>query len=93
MLGYSKSSHSSGITHRTRETFWLEETHEDGVTEWFGLGATVKPSQFHSPAVGRAAPHQLRLPRAPSNLPLSASRDGAPQLLWAAWARASIIPY
>jgi len=34
--------------------------------------------------VGRAAPHQLRLPRAPSNLALSASRDGAPQLLWAA---------
>ena len=32
----------------------------------------------------RAAPHQLRLPRAPSNLALSASRDGAPQLLWAA---------
>ena len=34
--------------------------------------------------MGRAAPHQLRLPRAPSNLALSASRDGAPQLLWAA---------
>jgi len=32
--------------------------------------------------MGRAAPHQLRLPRAPSNLALSASRDGAPQLLW-----------
>jgi len=35
-------------------------------------------------AMGRAAPHQLRLPRAPSNLALSASRDGAQQLLWAA---------
>jgi len=34
--------------------------------------------------MGRAAPHQLRLPRAPSNMALSASRDGAPQLLWAA---------
>jgi len=34
--------------------------------------------------MGRAAPHQLRLPRAPSSLALSASRDGAPQLLWAA---------
>ena len=32
-------------------------------------------------AVGRAAPQQLRLPRASSSL---ASRDGAPQLLWAA---------
>jgi len=37
-----------------------------------------------TPAVERAAPHQLRLPRAPSNLALSASRDGAPQLLWGA---------
>ena len=27
---------------------------------------------------------QLRLPRTPSNLALSASSDGAPQLLWAA---------
>jgi len=34
-------------------------------------------------AVGRAAPHQLRPPRAPSNLALSATRDGASQLLWA----------
>jgi len=32
------------------------------------------------PAMGRAAPHQLRLRRAPSNLALSVSRDGAPQL-------------
>ena len=36
------------------------------------------------PAMGRAAPPQLRLPRVPSNLAMSASRDGAPQLLWAA---------
>jgi len=27
--------------------------------------------------IGRAATHQLRLPRAPSNLALNASRDGA----------------
>jgi len=32
----------------------------------------------------RAVPLQLRLPMASSNLALSASRDGAPQLLWAA---------
>jgi len=37
-----------------------------------------------TPAMGRAAPPQLRLPSAPSHLALSASRDGAPQLLWAA---------
>jgi len=34
--------------------------------------------------MGRAATQQLRLPRAPSNLALSTSRDGAPQLSWAA---------
>jgi len=34
--------------------------------------------------MGMAATHQFRLPRAPSNLSLSTSRDGAPQLLWAA---------
>ena len=39
-----------------------------------------------TPAVGRAASHQLRLPRAPSSLALNASRNGAPQLLWAACA-------
>jgi len=40
------------------------------------------PASHHP--MGRAAPHQLRLPRAPSNLALSACRDGAAQLLWAA---------
>jgi len=37
-----------------------------------------------TPAMVRAATHQLRLPRAPSNLALSATRDGEPQLLWTA---------
>lgn len=30
------------------------------------------------------APHLVRMPRAPSNLASSSSRDGAPHLLWAA---------
>ena len=34
------------------------------------------------PCHGLVAPLQLRLPRAPSHLALSACRDGAPQLLW-----------
>jgi len=37
-----------------------------------------------APTHGQGCHHQLRLPRAPSNLALSACRDGAPQLLWAA---------
>ena len=44
----------------------------------------LKDSQLQPPAMGTAATHQLRLPRAASKLVLSASRDGAPQLLWAA---------
>jgi len=46
---------------------------------WFGRDLTGHPAPH--PAVGRAAPHQFRLPRAPSKLALSTSRDGAPQLL------------
>ena len=50
-----------------------------------GLGFKgLSRSSSSNPCCGRAAPHQLRQPRAPSNLALSASRDGAPQLLWAA---------
>ena len=37
-----------------------------------------------SPAMGRADSHQLRLPRAPSNLALNTPGMGHPQLLWAA---------
>jgi len=40
--------------------------------------------ELQPPAMGRAVTHQLKLLRAPSNPALSASRDGAPQLLWAA---------
>jgi len=39
--------------------------------EWFVLEETLKPTQLQPPAMGRAAPHQLRIPRAPSNLALS----------------------
>jgi len=47
------------------------------LTERFGL-QTLKPIQFQPPALGRAAPHQLGLPRPPSNLASSTSRDRAP---------------
>jgi len=53
------------------------------IIEWFGLEGTSEPT-YPNPCHGQGCPHQLRLPRAPSNLALSASRDGAPQLLWAA---------
>ena len=33
-------------------------------------------TQPQPPAAGKAAPYQLRLPRAPSKLALNASRDG-----------------
>jgi len=47
---------------------------------WRDLKAHATPT----PAMGRAALYQLRLPRAPSNLALSTSRDGASQFLWEA---------
>jgi len=48
--------------------------------EWLRLEGTLKPTQHQPAAMGRAATHQLRLPRATSNLALSTSRDGALQL-------------
>ena len=53
------------------------------ITEWLGW---KEPHSPPSPSLchGQGCPHQLRLLRAPSNLALNASRDGAPQLLWAA---------
>jgi len=47
------------------------------ITEWLELEGTLKLIQFQPPAVGRAGPRQLRLPRAPSNLALNSSRGGA----------------
>jgi len=42
----------------------------------FGLEETLKPIRLQTLVEGRAAPHQLRLPRASSSLALSSSRDG-----------------
>ena len=47
------------------------------------VGRELKDLPAATPAVGRAA-SPAQLPRAPSNLALSVSRDRAPQLLWAA---------
>jgi len=43
---------------------------------WVGRDFKAQPSP--TPAVGRAATHQLRLPGASSNLVLNAPKDGAP---------------
>lgn len=44
------------------------------------VGRDIKAHPVPTPsAMGRSAPHQLRLPGTPSNLALSVSRDGAPQ--------------
>jgi len=47
------------------------------ITEWFRLEGTMKIIQFQPPTTGRDTFHQLRLPRAPSNLAFITSRDGA----------------
>jgi len=40
------------------------------------LEGTLKIIQFQPPAVGKVASHEVRLPRAPSNLALNTSKDG-----------------
>ena len=54
------------------------------ITEGLRLEETLKPTHPNPVCRGQGCPHQLRLPRVPSNLALGTSRDGAPQLLWAA---------
>jgi len=44
--------------------------------EWLRLGGTLK-IKLQPPRHGRLSPHQIKLPKAPSNLALNASRDGA----------------
>jgi len=53
------------------------------------LEGALKTIQFQLPAVGRAATHQLRLPRAPSKLALNASRNGVSTDSLGSYARAS----
>ena len=48
------------------------------------VGRDLKACPVTTPAMGRAVTHQFRLPGTPSNLVLSASKDRAPQLLYAA---------
>jgi len=48
-------------------TFGIIESYNDRMV-WVGRNLKAHPAP--APAVGRAAPHHLRLPRAPSNLAL-----------------------
>jgi len=70
--------------------FRSNQAKDHRITEWLGLEGALKPTQFQPPAVGRAAPQQLRLPRAPSNLALSASKDVAPTASLGSCATASL---
>ena len=47
------------------------------ITEWLGLEGTFRSSSCNSSAMGSVTTYQIRLPRAPSNLELNASKDGA----------------
>lgn len=44
--------------------------------EWLRLERISKITQFQPSTMGQAATYQVRLPRAPSHLALSACRDG-----------------
>ena len=58
----------------TISPFFKSVVKNHGIIEWFGLEVI----QFQPPTMGRAATHQTGLPRAPSNVALNSSRDGAP---------------
>lgn len=47
------------------------------IIEWIRLEETLKIIEFNLPAIGRITTHQIRLPTAPYNMALNASRDGA----------------
>jgi len=49
------------------------------IIEQLELEGTLKIIQFQCPCYGLAVLHQIRLPRIPSNLASSTSRDGAPR--------------
>ncbi|RMB98546.1 hypothetical protein DUI87_24760 [Hirundo rustica rustica] len=55
----------------------LGEKGDHKITEWFGLGRTLKTISFPPPAMGRDIFHYPRLLQAPSNLAWDTSRDGA----------------
>jgi len=46
--------------------------------DWLRMEGILKIIWFQPPAIGRVANHQIRRPKIPFNLPLNASRDGAP---------------
>ena len=60
----------------TGNTVWSQLSMNHTITGLFGLKGTLKPTQCQPPAMGRAAIHQIRLPRAPSNLAFSAPGMG-----------------
>ena len=55
-------------------------SHFHGMIEWFGRGLKAHPTPSH----GQGCPPPAQAAHGPSNLAWSTSRDGAPQLLWAA---------
>ena len=48
------------------------------IIEFLSLEGTLEIIQLQPPCCGLAAPHQVRLPKAPSNLALNASKDATP---------------
>jgi len=57
---------------------------------WFGRDLKAPP--IPTPCHGQGCLHQLRLPRAPSNLALNIARDGAPRASLSSNASASLPP-
>jgi len=62
---------------RQNSTTQWKEWSDHRITEWLGLDGTLTSTQRQPPAMA-GVPHQTRLPRATSNLPLSTSMDREP---------------
>ena len=65
------------LVHRVVFCFDLAHGQGHRILEWLGLEETLKVVLFQHTHVDRAAIHRIRLPRAPSNLALRTSTDGA----------------
>jgi len=78
MLELLRTQGSTALQH------WMAGQVESYSHRMVWVGRELRAHPASTPAMDRAAPHQLRLPKAPSSLALSTSRDGAAQLLWAA---------
>ena len=58
------------------QSIFAYASQECRITEWLGVGGSLKPTQFPTLCHGLVAPHKTRLPSGSSNLALNTTRNG-----------------